>query len=125
MYMGLKHLHMLCALLSITGFTLRGIWMLTDSPLLNKKLVRIAPHIIDTLLLLTAFSLAYLSGQYPFFTGWLTAKLLGLIAYIVLGVIALKKGKSKTVRGVAFILALATFVYIFGVAHSKNAFFFL
>jgi len=125
MYMGLKHLHMLCVLLSITGFTLRGIWMLTDSPLLNKKFVRIAPHIVDTLLLLTAFSLAFMINQYPFFTGWLTAKLLGLIVYIGLGVIALKKGKTKTVRGVAFILALATFAYIFGVARTKDVLFFL
>ena len=125
MYMGFKHLHMLCAILSITGFTLRGIWMLTDSPMLNKKFVRIAPHIIDTVLLLTAFSLAFLISQYPFFTGWLTAKLLGLIVYIVLGVIALKKGKTKAVRGVAFVLALATFAYIFGVARTKDVLFFL
>jgi uncharacterized membrane protein SirB2 len=125
MYMGLKHLHMLCAVLSIASFTLRGIWMLTESPLLNKKFVRIAPHIIDTLLLVTAFSLAFVTSQYPFVDGWLTAKLLGLIVYIVLGVIALKKGKTKTVRGAAFILALVTFAYIFGVAHFKNAAFFL
>jgi uncharacterized membrane protein SirB2 len=125
MYMGLKHLHMLCALLSITGFTLRGIWMLADSPLLNKKLVRVAPHIIDTILLLTAFALAYLLGQYPFFSGWLTAKLLALIAYIALGMVALKKGPTKAVRFVAFVLALVTFAYIFGVARTKNVLFFL
>ena len=125
MYMGLKHLHMLCALLSIAGFTLRGIWMLADSPLLNKKFVRVAPHIVDTLLLVTAFSLAFMINQYPFFTGWLTAKLFGLIVYIVLGVIALKKGKTKGVRAVAFVLALATFAYIFGVARTKDVLFFL
>lgn len=125
MYMGLKHLHMLCALLSITGFTLRGIWMLADSPLLQKKFVRIAPHIIDTLLLVTAFSLAFMINQYPFFAAWLTAKLLALVLYIVLGVIALKKGKTKAVRGVAFVLALVTFAYIFGVARTKDVLFFL
>lgn len=125
MYMGLKHLHMLCAILSIAGFTLRGIWMLADSPLLNKKFVRIAPHIIDTILLLTAFTMAFMINQYPFFTGWLTAKLLALIVYIVLGLIALKKGKTKPVRAVAFILALATFAYIFGVARTKDVLFFM
>lgn len=125
MYMGLKHLHMLCALLSIAGFTLRGIWMLADSPLLNKKWVRIAPHIIDTVLLITAFSLAFMINQYPFFAGWLTVKLLGLVVYIVLGVIALKKGKTKAVRGVAFVVALATFAYIFGVARTKDILFFM
>jgi uncharacterized membrane protein SirB2 len=123
--MGLKHLHMLCALLSLAGFTLRGIWMLADSPMLQKKFVRIAPHIIDTLLLVTAFWLAFTISQYPFFTGWLTAKLLALIVYIVLGMIALKKGKTKAMRGVAFVLALVTFAYIFGVARTKDVLFFL
>lgn len=125
MYTGLKHLHMLCALISITGFTLRGIWMLVDSELLNKKFVKIAPHIVDTILLVTAFLLAWQLGQYPFTATWLTAKFLGLLAYIALGMIALKKGKTKAVRATAFILALVTFVYILGVARTKSALFFL
>ena len=125
MYTGLKHLHMLCALISITGFTLRGIWMLVDSDMLNKKFVKVAPHIVDTVLLVTAFLLAWQLGQYPFTAAWLTAKFLGLLAYIALGMIALKKGKTKTVRGAAFILALVTFVYIIGVARTKSVLFFM
>ena len=64
--------------------TLRGIWMLVDSELLNKKFVRIAPHIVDTVLLVTAFAMAWMIGQYPFTAGWLTAKFVALIAYLVL-----------------------------------------
>ena len=125
MYTGLKHLHMLCAIISITGFTLRGIWMLVDSDLLNRKFVKIAPHVIDTVLLVTAFAMAWMIGQYPFTAGWLTAKFVALIAYIALGMIALKKGKTKPVRAVAFFLAIASFVYILGVARTKNVLFFM
>jgi uncharacterized membrane protein SirB2 len=125
MYMGLKHLHMLCAVLSIVGFTVRGVWMLRDSAMLQKKWVKIAPHIIDTLLLATAFAMAFMLSQYPFTVDWLTAKLIALIAYIVLGVVALKRGKTKPVRAVAFVLALVTFAYILGVARTKDVLFFM
>jgi len=125
MYTGLKHLHMLCALLSITGFTLRGIWMLGDSAMLQKKWVKIAPHVVDTILLVTAFMLAYNLGQYPFTSGWLTAKFVGLLAYIALGMIALKKGKTKPIRAGAFFMAIAVFAYIAMVARTKTALFFL
>lgn len=125
MYTGLKHLHMLCAVLSIVGFTVRGVWMLRDSAMLQKKWVKIAPHIIDTILLVTAFSMAFMVSQYPFTADWLTAKLIALIAYIVLGMVALKRGKTKPVRAVAFVLALITFAYILGVARSKDVLFFM
>src|SRR5690606_2556367 len=88
-YNGIKHLHMLLAVVSLFGFVLRGAWMLRDSPLLQQRVVRVLPHVVDTLLLATAVALAVMSAQYPLVTGWVTAKVVGLIAYIVLGVIAL------------------------------------
>jgi uncharacterized membrane protein SirB2 len=125
MYTGLKHLHMLCAVISITGFTLRGAWMLGDSAMLQKKWVKIAPHIVDTILLATAFAMAYQISLYPFTSGWLTAKFLGLLVYIALGMIALKRGKTKSVRATAFFAAIAVFAYITVVARTKNPLFFL
>jgi uncharacterized membrane protein SirB2 len=60
------------------------------------------------------------SGQYPFVQNWLTVKILAVIAYIAIGSIALKRGKTKTVRVYAFIAALATFAYIASVAVTKQ-----
>jgi uncharacterized membrane protein SirB2 len=125
LYFALKHIHMLCALLSIFGFITRSMWAFRDSSLLQNKFVKIAPHIIDTVLLLSAIGLVVGTQQYPFVNGWVTAKLFALVAYIVLGVFTLKKAKDDQQRVVFFTLALLTFIYIVFVAISRDAFFFL
>lgn len=125
MYAAFKHIHMLCALISIIGFITRSIWAFSGSTLLEKKWVKIAPHIIDTLLLLSAIGLVISTQQYPFVNGWVTAKLLALVAYIALGVMTLKKAKNNQQRVIFFVMALSTFIYIVCVARTHNAFFFL
>lgn len=124
-YFLLKHLHMTFAALSGGLFLVRGSWMLADSALLQRRWVRIAPHIIDSLLLASAIALAVISHQYPGPMPWLTAKVVALVAYILLGTVALKRGRTKPVRAAAFAAALATFGYIVAVAATKNPFFFL
>lgn len=121
MYAAFKHIHLLTVALSLGLFTLRGIWMLLDSDKLQKRWVKIVPHIIDTLLLVSAIGLMFQINQYPFSEGWLTAKLLGLIAYIVLGTIALKRGKTKGTRVIALVAAFGVIAYIVGVAIHRNA----
>jgi uncharacterized membrane protein SirB2 len=107
--------------LSIAGFALRGALMLGESALLRARFVRIAPHVVDTALLASAAWLAWSLQQYPFVHGWLTAKVLGLLAYIVLGSIALKRGRTPRLRAVAFVAALATAGYIVSVALTHDA----
>ncbi|HMM53776.1 MAG TPA: SirB2 family protein [Candidatus Desulfobacillus sp.] len=119
-YQLLKHLHMTFVVISITGFFLRGIWMLADSPMLDRLWVRAVPHVNDTLLLLAAIFLAVRLRQYPFVDGWLTAKVLGLLAYILLGMFALRRGRSKAVRTAFWLAAMATFGYIVSVALTKD-----
>lgn len=119
-YLAVKHLHILCAALSGSFFLLRGIWMLAGSPLLQRRWVRVAPHLIDTLLLSSALVMVFWSAQYPFVQPWLTAKVLALTLYIILGAIALKRGKSRGARIQAFAAALAVFAYIVSVALSKQ-----
>jgi uncharacterized membrane protein SirB2 len=121
-YIILKHLHVTFAVLSLLGFSLRGFWMLKESPMLQKKPVRILPHINDSLLLLTAIMLAILTGFYPFVVGWVTLKVLLLVVYIVLGIFALKRGKTKQARTVYFFAALATILAIFAIAGIKPGF---
>ena len=119
-YIALKHLHITFALLSGLLFLLRGIWMLSGSQRLQQRWVKIVPHVVDTLLLASAVGLALWSRQYPGQSPWLTAKLVALVAYIVLGTIALKRGRTRGVRSAAFAGALACFAYIVSVAVTKN-----
>lgn len=120
-YYTLKHFHMGCAAASGSLFLLRGVWMLRTSPLLQQRWVKIVPHLVDTALLASAVTLAVWSGQYPFAQGWLTAKVVALLGYIVLGTIALKRGRTPAIRAGAFIGALALFGYIVAVALTKQA----
>ncbi|MDS4026233.1 MAG: SirB2 family protein [Candidatus Contendobacter sp.] len=115
-YLALRELHRTAVILSLTLFALRGLWMLADSPQLRRRWVRIVPHLIDTVLLASAIGLTLILQQYPFVNGWLTAKMLALIAYILLGHIALKRGPTRSIRAVAWVAALATFGYIVSVA---------
>ncbi len=119
-YLALKHLHVTAVVLSITGFTVRGLLMLADSPLLQRRLVKVLPHVIDTVLLASAIAMAVISAQYPFVLPWLTAKFFGLLAYIVLGMMALKRGRTKAQRAVWFVAALAAFGYIVMVALTRH-----
>ena len=119
-YTLLKYLHVGCVALSGAGFVLRGAWMLQGSARLAQRWVRIVPHVVDTLLLASAIALALLIGQYPLVHGWLTAKVLGLVVYIVLGTIALKRGRTRALRLAAFCGALLVFGYIIAVAMTKS-----
>lgn len=111
---------MITAIATIAGFVLRGYWMMLASDRLQLKLVRIAPHVIDTLFLLSGIALVYALNLNVFTQPWLLAKFAGLIAYIVLGTIAIKRGPSLQIRIIAFVAALAMFAYIVGVALAKS-----
>jgi uncharacterized membrane protein SirB2 len=119
-YVILKHLHITCVVLSGFGFSLRAWWMLHESPMLKARWVKIFPHVVDTVLLSSALIMAYLSAQYPFEQGWLTAKLFGLLTYIGCGTMALKRGKTRQMRIVFLALAVISYVYIVSVALTRS-----
>ncbi len=120
MYPVTKHLHELCAAASIALFVLRGVWMLAASPQLAQRWVKILPHVVDTVLLASAAALTLMLHQYPLTQAWLTAKLLALIVYIGLGLVALRFGRSRGVRAAAWGAAILTFIYIVSVALSHD-----
>jgi len=120
-YLAVRVLHVGCAALTIAGFAARGALMLRGSALLEHRFVRVAPHVVDTLLLASAVWLAWFLGQVPFVHGWITAKVLALLAYIVLGSIALKRGRTQRIRTGALAAALATAAYIVAVALTRDA----
>ena len=119
-YIAVKHLHMSCAAISVSFFILRFIWMLRGSSMLLQRWVRIVPHVVDTILLASALTMVVWSGQIPFQQAWLGAKVLALLGYIVLGSIALKRGKTTQKRALAFGAALLVFAYIVAVALSRH-----
>lgn len=88
--------------------------------MLRRKLVRILPHIIDTVLLASAIALLFKIQQYPLSHPWLTAKVVALVAYIILGSYALKRGGTRKARIRALIGAYAVFFYIAAVALTRN-----
>jgi len=120
LYRTLRSLHLACVTLTLGGILLRGGWMLASSPLLEHRLTRILPHLVDTLLLLSGAGLAVLTSQYPLAQPWLTAKLLALLVYVLLGTVALKRGRTKAVRGLALTFALVCLGYILGTALTRN-----
>ena len=121
MYTTLKLIHVTAAILTISGFVLRGVWMWRDSELLQMRVVRIAPHIIDTVFLLSGVALIIALHLQVMRNDWLLIKFAALIIYVVLGAVALRRGRTKNARLTAFLLALGTFAYIAGVALSKSA----
>jgi len=120
LFLVVKSIHLLTVALTITGFIIRGTWMIQASPLLEMRAVRTFPHVNDTLLLISALWTAAMVGQYPFINGWLTAKVIGAIAYILLGAVALTYGPTRQIRVLAFIGSLLCFTYVVTVAITKN-----
>lgn len=121
MYYAIKHLHVTFVVLSAAGFLLRGLWMMQGSAHLRQRVVRVLPHVIDTGLLSSAIALAVMLGLNPLEHAWLAAKIAGLLLYIGLGTVALKRGRTRTVRIGAFVGALAVYGWIVSVALTKNA----
>jgi len=119
-YLVLRNVHIACAVLTITLFVLRGGLMLADSPWQRNVVLRYLPHAVDTVLLTTALMLTTVIHQFPFAVDWLTAKVVLLVAYVVLGSIALKRGRTKAIRVATFVAALATVGYLVTVARAHH-----
>lgn len=124
-YLLLKHSHVTLAALSGALFLLRGLWMLAGSSMLQRAWVRSLPHLVDSLLLASAIGLAWWASLAPASSPWLGAKIGALVAYILLGSVALKYGRTRLARLAAFIAALGCFAYIVATAVTKNPLFFL
>jgi len=105
---------------TISGFVLRGYWMLVDSKKLQHPVTRIAPHIIDTVFLLAGIGLIWLLYLEPLKQPWLIAKFTGLVVYVLLGTVAIRRGPTKQIRTIAFASAVAVFAYIVGVALTRS-----
>lgn len=118
--MFLKLIHVVAAALSIIGFGARGYLKLINSPALGRKWIRIAPHVVDTVLLISAIMLAFQVSQAPLVDTWLTAKVAALLVYILLGFIVMRLATHQGIKVIAYVFAVITFAYIVAVAMTRN-----
>jgi uncharacterized membrane protein SirB2 len=119
-YLQLRQAHITFAVLSVSIFTLRGLLMLAGSAHSNSAWLRYPSYTVDTLLLTAALMLTGVIHQYPFQAGWLTMKVVLLVVYVVLGSVALKRGRTRAVRIGAFVAALLTVGFLFTVARAHH-----
>ncbi|MGZ5157473.1 MAG: SirB2 family protein [Caldimonas sp.] len=119
-YLVLKAIHQAAVALSLLGFFGRGLASLRGAAWVRGRLARTLPHIVDTVLLASALSLAWTWRLVPGAAPWLTAKVVGVVVYIGLGMVALRPGRPVPVRAAAWVAALATFAWIVSVAITKN-----
>lgn len=120
LYYWVKQVHVYSVLLSFTLFLARGAWVLSGRRLPRQLFLRTLPHAVDTVLLTSALWLTAIIQEFPFREPWLTTKVLLLIAYIVLGSLALKRAASRTGQVTAFVAASIVFVFLFSVARFRH-----
>ncbi len=120
-----KHLHMTLAVISISLFTLRFIWLLSNSAKLQAKWVKITPHIIDTLLLTLGVIMAVQYSMNPVEQLWLGEKLLAIVAYIFTGYYTLKLARNKVMQIIGYLGAMGWVMLIVRLAMTREPLFFL
>lgn len=120
LYGDLRHLHRACAVLSIAGFALRFGAAWAGQAWVRGRVARTLPHAVDTLLLASALALAFGAGFTPANAPWLTTKIVLLLVYIGLGMVALSPRRPWHWRAPAGLLALAVALHIVAVAFTKH-----
>jgi len=118
-YLAVRQLHVALVAATLTLFCVRCAWMLASPERLQTRWAKVVPHVIDTVLLLSGVWLAWQLGSAGI-AGWLPAKLAALVVYVVLGTIALKRGRTRRVRIAAALAALLVAAYMISVAIHKS-----
>ncbi|NJO12200.1 MAG: SirB2 family protein [Gammaproteobacteria bacterium] len=121
-YPQIRSTHVTAVLLSGGLFALRFAAVVAGFNSARSWPVRYLSYTIDTVLLTAALMLATLLHQYPFVHGWLTAKVLLLVAYIGLGAYAINYARDTRTRAVCGVSALFVFATIITVARTRHPF---
>ena len=119
-YATIKLIHESAVTLSFAGFFARGLGMLRNAAWIRHRLAKTLPHVVDTVLIVSAIALAWMLRLTPSNAPWIAAKIGGLVVYIVLGLFALQFGRTKAIRAGAWALAMLTFLWIVSVAITKD-----
>ncbi|EPJ45747.1 MAG: hypothetical protein OFPII_23950 [Osedax symbiont Rs1] len=122
MYIAVKHLHLTLMLCSVVFLIVRVVAATANAQFLKRRWIKIAPHVLDTFLLLSAIALMVIIQQYPITNHWLSAKLLALLGYIIFGTLALKGQKSALTRLLYLAVSLSLVGYMMSIAITKSPF---
>ena len=120
MYLIIKNIHVTFATLTIVGFVLRAYWRMSGSDLHQNRAMKILPHTVDALFLATGIWLIMMLDINPLQHPWLLAKFAAIFAYVGLGMVAFRFGRTARTRSLAFVGAVASFAFVVGVALSKS-----
>lgn len=124
MFMAFKHLHMTVAILSVLFLILRFAYGMRSAAHLNKAWLRVLPHVVDGLLILSVIGMLATLGITPFSAPWLTEKLVAFILYVTFSVLTLLALRGRIHRSMsipAFSLAVVSWLWLIHVATSKIA----
>jgi uncharacterized membrane protein SirB2 len=116
----IKLIHLLSVALSILFFAGRGAAMIHDASFTGRRWVRRVAESIDAVLLFSGIALAWLTEQLPWEDAWLGVKLMLLLLYIFLGMVAFHWGRNQIVKVTSWIAAMATYAYMVFVALSRT-----
>jgi len=116
----LKLAHVTCVVISGSLFIYRFARMNTRPDQPPPKTLKVVPHINDTILLGCALGMLYVAGINPFTMPWLFAKILALLAYIIIGAICMRSIPGSKQQTVSFVAAISIFAYILLVGLSKQ-----
>src|SRR5688572_12304962 len=119
-YPQIKAVHVAAVIASGLLFLLRGGAVQLGAKWAMAAPLRYLSYSIDTVLLTAALMLVTILHQYPFVHGWLTAKVVLLVVYVVLGSFALKRGRTRAVRISCWIAALLVYLFIVSIARTHS-----
>ena len=119
-YPQIKQFHIFIAMLSGTLFALRGAFVLAGARWPQALPVKWLSYAVDTSLLTAALMLLTILPWAMFANGWLLVKIVLIVAYVVLGVMAMRPQRNRRSRAIYYVLALLTFVAIYVTARTHN-----
>jgi uncharacterized membrane protein SirB2 len=120
----IKLVHMTCAVLTGLSFLGRGVLMLAGSPLLAGRFLKVAPHVIDTVLLVSAVTLVVMGAWNPLQQPWLLGKILALLLYIACGMVAFRFARRRGMKILFWLLALVVLLHIYVFALTRSLWFY-
>lgn len=106
LYLALRTLHLTAVACSLGLFAARGAGVLAGADWPMARAARLGSIAIDTVLLAAGASLWSLLGLNPIRDTWLGVKLILLLAYIVLGMFALKRAPTRAAKAMFYSAAL-------------------
>jgi uncharacterized membrane protein SirB2 len=125
-YIALKVLHISAVTVSFCGFVTRGVGVLQGAPWVKHRATRRVADLVDTVLLLSGVGMLVVMHAWPWEPPWLRAKIVGLVVYVALGIVALRatrpgsRPRPMRIRLVCWVGALLVFGYIVSVALVKS-----